>query len=163
MVPAMADKHPQPEERPVPRPDPRFRIINRIGMIDMLSAAMATRLLDPLGLSASLFGLLNHFAEAPDEPRTVMALAREMQVPQPGVTKRVQKLLAQELLREAPSPHDARKKLLTITPRGVAVHRRALELLVPTAISVFDGWPQDEVAALLRALDRLKGTLDGMI
>jgi len=159
----MADKRPPPDTPATPRPDPRFRIINRIGMIDMLSAAMATRLLDPLGLSASLFGLLNHFAEAPDQPRTVMALAREMQVPQPGVTKRVQKLLALELVREAPSPHDARKKLLTITPQGVATHRRALDLLVPTAVSVFDGWPEDEVSALLRALDRLKATLDGMI
>lgn len=144
-------------------PDARFRVLNRIGMIDMLSAAMATRLLKPVDLTASLFGLLNHFAERAGEPKSVTALARDLQVPQPGVTKRVQKLIARGLLQETPSPHDARKKFLTITPEGQAVHARAIGLLVPPAIAVFDGWSDAEVEGMLRLLERLKATLDRMI
>ncbi len=143
--------------------DLRFRILNRIGMIDMLSAAMATRLLKPVDLPASLFGLLHHFAEAPQVPRSVMALSRAMQVPQPGVTKRVQKLLRRGLLHEAPSPYDARMKLLTITPEGLAIHARAVALLVPPAASVFDGWDEADLGQLMGALDRVKQRLDAMI
>jgi DNA-binding MarR family transcriptional regulator len=140
--------------------DLRFRIINKIGMIDMLSAGIATRLLETLDLPAPLFGLLHHFAENPDTPRTVTLLAKTMQVPQPGVTKRVQKLLKRGFLREAPSPNDARKKLLFITPEGRAMHVRAIRLLVPAAVEIFADWDDGELMRLMAQLERVKTALD---
>jgi DNA-binding MarR family transcriptional regulator len=140
--------------------DLRFRIINKIGMIDTLSAGIATRLLETLDLPAALFGLLHHFAEHPDRAQTVSHLAKTMQVPQPGVTKRVQKLLGRGLLREAPSPTDARKKMLFITPEGQALHARAIRLLVPAAREIFAAWDEAELNQLIGQLDRIRASLD---
>ena len=75
-----------------------FRIVNWIGIINQLASADATRTLKPLGLSFSHFILLNHFSHRPDEPRTVTGVARALQLPQPGVTKNVQKLVAKRLV-----------------------------------------------------------------
>lgn len=139
--------------------DPRFAIINKIGLVDSLSAGVATRLLETLSLPAPLFGLLHFFAEQPDLPRTVTQLAKATNAPQPGVSKRVQKLVKRGLLREQPSDFDARQKLLFLTPEGRALHAQAIRLLVPAAAEVFAGWEEGEVRQLSAALDRIRATL----
>ncbi len=139
--------------------DLRFVIINKIGLIDSLSAGVATRLLETLSLPAPLFGLLHLFAERPDLPRTVTQLAKATNAPQPGVSKRVQKLVQRGLLREQPSDFDARQKLLFLTPEGRAQHAQAINLLVPAAGEVFADWNEADIQRLGAALDRIQATL----
>ena len=108
-----------------------FRIVNWIGIIDQLASTEANRLLKPLGLPLPQFVLLNHFSHRPDEARTVTAIARALQQPQPGVTKNVQKLVAKGWLRERTNGDDGRSKLLVLTPAGLAKHRAAIAALMP--------------------------------
>ena len=137
------------------------KILTWIGIIDQLSTTRVTRALKPLKLPYPQFGLLVHFSRRPpEEAQTVMRVAAAMQQPQPGVTKTVQKMVAKKLLRVAPSPGDARSKLLYLTPKGVETHGKALGALVPVFRELFEPWSETEMSDLIEQLDRLKVWLD---
>lgn len=133
-----------------------FRIVNWIGIIDQLASTDANRALKALGLQLPHFVLLNHFSHRPDETRTVTAIARALQQPQPGVTKNVQKLVAKGWLRERDHGVDGRSKLLTLTPAGLAKHRAAIAVLMPGLARAFADWPEKDQRVLFALLDRLK-------
>ena len=137
-----------------------WRIFNWIGIIDQLAQTRATRALADLKLSMPQFIMLNHFSHRPAEAKTVTGVAAALQQPQPGVTKTVQKLIARKLLKADPAPGDARSKLLTITPKGLETHARAVAAFVPQFAEVFSGWEDAEMEALAQRLDRLKVWLD---
>jgi DNA-binding MarR family transcriptional regulator len=104
--------------------------------------------------------MLNHFSHRPVEAKTVTSVASALQQPQPGVTKTVQKLVARKFLKADPAPGDGRSKLLTITPKGLEIHARAVTAFVPQFADVFSGWEDAEMETLARQLDRLKVWLD---
>jgi DNA-binding MarR family transcriptional regulator len=140
-----------------------FRIINWIGIIDQLAGSAANRLLGPLDLPLPQFIVLNHFSYRPgteDGGHTIMALARALQQPQPGITKTVQKLVDKGLLAERANPRDGRSKLLQMTSRGRAAHQAAIAALMPELGRAFDGWSAKEMQRLFADLDRLKAWLD---
>lgn len=137
-----------------------FRIVNWIGIIDQLASTEANRALKAHGLALPQFVLLNHFSHRPDEPRTITAIARAFQQPQPGLTKTVQKLVAKGWLRETANGKDGRSKLLHITPRGLARHQAALATLAPNLARAFAGWTESEQQELFARLDRLKRWFD---
>lgn len=141
-------------------PSLAFRIVNWIGIISQLTTTEGNRLLKPVGLQLSQFVLLNHFSHRPDEARTVTAIARALQQPQPGVTKTVQKLVAKGWLRERTNGADGRSKLLVLTPAGLAKHRAAVVALTPWSERAFAGWPEKDRQALFAMLDRLKVWFD---
>ena len=137
-----------------------FRIVNWIGIIDQLASTEANRALKAHGLALPQFVLLNHFSHRPDEPKTIMSIARAFQQPQPGLTKTVQKLVAKGWLSERTNGKDGRSKLLVITSRGIAKHQAALAALTPKLAEAFGDWPQKDQQALFSQLDRLKQWFD---
>lgn len=137
-----------------------WRIFNWIGIIDQLATARAKRSLDELKLPFPQFVMLNHFSHRPNETKTVTGVASALQQPQPGVTKTVQKLVARKFLKADPAPGDGRSKLLTITPKGIEMHGRAIAAFVPRFAEVYSGWDDAEMEELARQLDRLKVWLD---
>ena len=137
-----------------------FRIVNWIGIINQLTSTEGNRVLKQLGLALPQFILLNHFSHRPEESRTVTAIARALQQPQPGVTKTVQKLVAKGWLRERSNGEDGRSKFLVITPAGLAKHRAAVTALMPNLDRAFAGWSQRDKDALFAQLDRLKKWFD---
>ena len=137
-----------------------FRIVNWIGIINQLASADATRTLKPLGLSFSQFILLNHFSHRPDEPRTVTGVARALQLPQPGVTKNIQKLVAKRWLRERTNGEDGRSRLIVLTPAGQAKHRAAIAALMPGLVRAFADWPEGDQHTMFALLNRLKTWFD---
>jgi DNA-binding MarR family transcriptional regulator len=76
------------------------------------------------------------------------------------VTKTVQKLLGRKFLKAEPDPSDKRSKLLTITPKGLEIHQRAVVAFVPRFAESFDGWDEAEMQGFFQQLDRLKVWLD---
>lgn len=140
--------------------DPRFRIINWIGIIDQLATTRANRILKGAGLPFPQFVVLNHFSHRPGEGKTVTGIADALQQPQPGVTKTVQKLRARGYLEARPSPDDKRVKLLFLTPKGRAAHARALARFGPELEALFTGWSASNLAALFEHLDRIKVYMD---
>lgn len=137
-----------------------WRIFNWIGIINQLATNRAERSLAELKLPMPQFGMLNHFSHRPHEAKTVTSIASAMQQPQPGVTKTVQKLLARKLLKAEPSADDKRSKLLTITPKGLELHARAVSLFVPRFAEAIKDWDEAELAELFSKLDKLKVWLD---
>jgi len=137
-----------------------WRIFNWIGIIDQLATTRATRTLNELKLPFPQFVMLNHFSHRPQEAKTVTSIASALQQPQPGVTKTVQKMLARKLLRADPAPDDARSKLITVTPKGLELHARAVAAFAPRFAEVYSGWDDAEMAELFAKLDRLKVWLD---
>jgi DNA-binding MarR family transcriptional regulator len=137
-----------------------WRIFNWIGIIDQLATTRATKALAELKLSMPQFVLLNHFSHRPNEAKTVTSIAFAMQQPQPGVTKTIQKMVARKLLKADPAPGDGRSKLITITPKGLETHQRAIAAFVPKFAEVYSGWDDKEMEELFRLLDRLKVWMD---
>jgi DNA-binding MarR family transcriptional regulator len=137
-----------------------WRIFNWIGIIDQLATARAERTLAELKLPFPQFVMLNHFSHRPQEAKTVTSVASALQQPQPGVTKTIQKLVARKFLKSDPAPGDARSKLLTITPKGLEIHQRAITAFVPRFAEAFQGWEEKEMEDLVRHLDRLKIWMD---
>ena len=140
-----------------------FRIVNWIGIIEQLASNAANRVLAPLDLPLPQFILLNHFTNRPAAEaggHTIMAVAKALQQPQPGITKTVQKLVDKGFLAERANPEDGRSKLLRMTARGVAAHRAAIAALMPELARAFEGWSDKEMQRLFADLDRLKVWLD---
>lgn len=137
-------------------PDQRFRIVNWIGIIDQLASTKGNRVLRQHDLPLPQFVMLNHFSHRPDEGKTASGIARAMQQLPPAVTKTTQKLLAKGYLREAPSPEDARSKLMFLTARGKAAHGRAIAALLPELAPAFAGWSPSDLEQFWQYLDRLK-------
>jgi DNA-binding MarR family transcriptional regulator len=137
-----------------------WRIFNWIGIIDQLAQARASRALAELKLPMPQFVMLNHFSHRPNEAKTVTSIAAAMQQPQPGVTKTIQKMVARKLLKADPAPGDGRSKLITITPKGLEMHSRAIQTFVPQFADAFAGWDDAELETLVRQLDRLKVWMD---
>lgn len=140
-----------------------FRIVNWIGIIDQLAGSAANRLLAPLDLPLPQFIVLNHFSYRPGEAgggHTIMALARALQQPQPGITKTVRKLLDKGFLTERANPRDGRSKLLQMTPEGRVAHQAAIAALMPELARAFEGWSPEAMQRLFADLDRLKLWLD---
>lgn len=156
-VESLPDK---PEPQDVAKPDPRFRIVNWIGIIDQLASTKANRVLRDHDLPLPQFVMLNHFSHRPEDAKTVGGIARAMQQQLPAVTKTTQKLVAKGYLREAPSREDARSKLLLLTARGRTAHRHAIAALLPALAPAFAGWTEEELADFWQYLDRLKTYLD---
>jgi DNA-binding MarR family transcriptional regulator len=137
-----------------------WRILSWIGMIEQLSNARASRALAAIDLPFSQFVILNHFSWRPDEAKTVTSIASALQQPQPGITKTVQKLIARRFLRARPSARDGRSKELFVAPKGIEIHRKAIQTLVPVYSDLFEPWTEGEMEDLLAKLDRLKVWLD---
>jgi DNA-binding MarR family transcriptional regulator len=137
-----------------------WRIFNWIGIIDQLAQTRATKALAELKLPMPQFIMLNHFSHRPNEAKTVTAVASALQQPQPGISKTIQKMIARKLLKADPAPGDARSKLITITPKGIETHQRAIAAFLPRFAEVFSGWDDTEMETLARQLDRLKVWMD---
>ena len=138
-----------------------YDILTFVGIIEHLARTRASRGLKAAGVSFPQFVLLNHFVRRPaEEAKTVSSVARAMQQPQPGITKTIQKMIAQGLLRVIPATHDRRVKLLMLTPKGQRAHQKALEQLAPLFAPAFEEWAPQELTTLAQHLLRLKEWLD---
>jgi len=137
-----------------------WKIFNWIGILNQLATNRAERSLAELKLPMPQFVMLNHFSHRPNETKTVTAVAQAMQQPQPGITKTIQKLVTRKLLKADPAPGDGRSKLLTITPKGLEMHARAVSLFVPRFAEAFDAWTESDMEELAARLDTLKAWMD---
>lgn len=140
--------------------DPRFRIINWIGIIDQLAVTKANRVLATHELPWPQFVMLNHFSHRPDEAKTVMGIAGALQQNQPAVSKTVRAMREAGLLSVAPAPGDGRSRLIYLTTAGRARHRAAVDSLMPLIAEAFADWDAAEIDRLFADLDRLKRWFD---
>lgn len=144
-----------------PRPgDKRFQIVSFIGIADQLLTTAANRVLAGDDLPLAQFVMLQHFSHEPARGRSVTEVAAAFQVPQPGVTKMLQRLVRKGFLEVRAGPEDGRIKLHYLTTAGIEAHRAGVERVMPEVARVFAGWPADDIDRLHGLLFRLKSWLD---
>jgi DNA-binding MarR family transcriptional regulator len=136
------------------------KIFTWIGIINQLSRTRITRALTTTDLPYPQFVMLMHFNHRPKEAKTITAIARAMQQPQPGVTKTVQKMIKKDFLRMEESREDARSRLIYMTAKGQRALERAVQLLVPLFKDTFVDWTEEEMNQLFARLDKLKVWMD---
>jgi DNA-binding MarR family transcriptional regulator len=90
-----------------------------------------------------------------DQPLTLRELAARLGADPPYATLIVDDLQERGLVQRTPHPQDRRAKLVQLTAAGRAAAVRAREILdqPPPALRAL---PPDEVASLLRVLERLQ-------
>jgi len=106
---------------------------------------------DALGLSWARVLALRRLAE---RPHTLRALAERLAADPPYVTLIVDDLEDRGLVRRMPHPEDRRAKLVELTARGRAAAARA-DAILDEPPAALHGAPAEDLAALLRVLDRL--------
>ena len=134
-----------------------FQLFNEIGIIQQLVNTRFERAL-PDGLTASQFGVLNHFVRLGGE-RAPTDLARAFQVTKGAMTNTLSKLEAKGLIRIQPSADDRRAKVVTITAQGRRMRERAIKA-ASTAMADVTEFVSDDAAALLEPLRRIREYLD---
>ena len=135
-----------------------FRFFNEIGIIEQLARAQFERGL-PHGLTLAQFKVLNHFARLGGE-RSPISLARAFQVTKGAVTNAVQKLEAKGFVATRPDPADGRGKLVYLTDAGRAARDDAIATLRPVFPLLFSEFSEEDFAAALPFLERLRKFLD---
>ena len=129
-------------------------------LCQLFSSRMAA-LLEPHGLTPAQFGILNHIAR-PDlrEGTRVSDIAKAVEVRQPAVTKTIAKFEEAGLVRLTPSAHDARAKLINITPEGGAHLIEVQKSIGPNLAGLFADIPAEDLAQFNRTAGKLIGWLD---
>ena len=108
---------------------------------------------EALGLSWTRVLALRRLAT---QPHTLRALAERLAADPPYVTLMVDDLEKRKLVRRMPHPEDRRAKLVQLTAAGRAAAARADAILDEPPAALRDV-PDEELAALLRVLERLAG------
>lgn len=137
---------------------PLFVLLNEIAIIEHLSRNQLERVL-PEGLRASHFVVLNHLVRVGDG-RSLVRIARAVQVERPAMTNTIQKLEARGLVRVEPDPADGRGKLVYLTPAGRAAREAAVAAATGAITPIAADIPASEVEAALPLLRRLRRALD---
>ena len=138
----------------------QFQIINWIGIINQLASTRGNQLLTRLNLPFPQFIMLNHFSYRPNESKTVSAVAKAMQQPQPGVTKTIQRLESNGYLCAVPDPIDGRVKAVKLTASGKAIHKKAVSIIQCDLRATFSDWHGSDLDRIFGLLDKLKTHLE---
>jgi MarR family transcriptional regulator for hemolysin len=87
-------------------------------------------------------------------PLATIALAERMAVQWPSLIRTLDALEAEALIERRINPADKRSRLVTITPKGLAVFREVKAVLDPSRGELLEGFSDAELAAAERLLDR---------
>ncbi len=130
------------------------------GVVTQLQRTRANRILAHAELPYPLFTLLRHFCHDPEREWTVGQLTAAFETGQPGMSKKIKKLLALRLVEARPDAADRRVHWLRVTRAGIRLRDRLSGELEPDQKASFAGWKRKEIAELHRLLDRLRSQLD---
>lgn len=123
---------------------------------DQLARARVTAVL-PKGMELSHFMVLNHLATGAE--RTPAQLSRSFSVTKGAMTNTIAKLEWQGFVHIRPDWDDARKKVVTISPAGLAARDRAFEAIGPVIADVINQVGPEKIQALLPALRAVRQKL----
>jgi DNA-binding MarR family transcriptional regulator len=76
------------------------------------------------------------------------------------VSRATQSLVAKGLLRQRQDPNDGRSRQLRLTRKGEATHAKFVPLATRLEAELFDGLSRADVAALIRALEKITTRLE---
>lgn len=135
-----------------------FSFFNEIGIISQLSNTAFERVL-PHGLTVSQFSVLNHLARLGDD-KSPSHLASAFQVTRGAMTNTLAKLEAKGFVDVRRDDGDGRGKRVFLTVKGAGARKESLKLLVPQLGDVSAAFSEDEFAAALPFLQKLRAFMD---
>jgi DNA-binding MarR family transcriptional regulator len=141
-----------------PRNRADVQVFAEIGAIGQLTRNRLERAL-PDGLSHAQFSLLVRLAHHGTQENPAQ-LAQAFQVTKGAMTNTLQRLEAQGFVAIVGDAADGRRKRVSITPKGLATHDRALAATRPVMDALRSRFSDSEFAAALPFLSELRTWLD---
>jgi DNA-binding MarR family transcriptional regulator len=129
-----------------------------IAIDQMVRAVMAGAL--PRGMELSQFSVLNHLAHVGGE-KTPAQLARAFHLTRGAMTNTIGKLEWAGWVHIRPDWDDARQKLVSISPAGLAARNAAVAAITPLIRDIVAQVGQDRVGRALPVLRELRLRLSG--
>ncbi len=112
----------------------------------------------PKGMELSHFSVLNHLAHA-STPKSPAQLARAFHLTRGAMTNTLAKLEWAGHVHIHPDWDDARRKMVTISPAGLAARDAALQAITPIIASVVASIGDDKARAALPVLREMREKL----
>ena len=125
-------------------------LFSEILAVDQLARAAAAGVL-PKGMELSHFSVLNHLAHIGAE-RTPAQMARTFHLTRGAMTNTLGKLEWAGWVHIRPDWDDARRKLVLISPSGLAARNAALQAITPLIADIVGKLGLDRVRAVLPVL-----------
>lgn len=114
------------------------------------------------GLSLAEYDALIQLVSAPDRRLRMSVLADRVLLSRSGITRLVDRLVADGMVERSACPTDARGSMATITPLGVSRLRSASKTHLDGVRRYFlDVIPSDDQATIQRSLERVSDGLAG--
>jgi DNA-binding MarR family transcriptional regulator len=113
------------------------------------------------GLSSVEFGLVASLGRRP--PMSVVRLAEAVGMDKGQISRALAGLVARKLVLRAVNPRDNREVLVSLTPAGLAAHETIVAGALERNARLLAELGDDDVAMLLRHIDRLTETASAML
>jgi DNA-binding MarR family transcriptional regulator len=113
------------------------------------------------GLSSVEFGLVASLGRRP--PISVVRLAEAVGMDKGQISRALAGLVSRKLVTRAVNPRDNREVLVGLTPAGLAAHETIVAGAYERNARLLADLSEDEVAMLLRHIDRLTETASAML
>ena len=132
-------------------------LFSEILTIDQLARNRVAKAL-PKGMELSQFSVLNHLAHSGQE-KTPAQLARNFHLTRGAMTNTLGKLEVAGWVHIRPDWEDARRKLVAVSPSGVAARNAALAAIAPVIGEALRDMDEDKVRGAIGVLRELRRRL----
>jgi DNA-binding MarR family transcriptional regulator len=129
-------------------------LFSEILVVDQLARSSVARVL-PKGMELSHFSVLNHLVHTGGE-RTPAQLARTFHLTRGAMTNTLSKLEWAGWVHVRPDWEDARRKLVSVSPSGIAARDAAVEVIAPVIAQVVETVGAEKVRAVLPVLREMR-------
>ena len=131
-----------------------FTVFTEIKIIEQLATLRIQRAL-PEGLQVSHFAVLNHFSHLGGE-KSPAQLAKVFQVTKGAMTNTIARLSALGCVQVRDDQSDKRRKLVSLTPKGMRVREEAMADVTPVFAEVTNEFGRDRLREVLPVLRDLR-------
>jgi DNA-binding MarR family transcriptional regulator len=129
-------------------------LFSEILAVDQLARSSVARVL-PKGMELSHFSVLNHLAHAAAE-KSPAQLAQTFHLTRGAMTNTLSKLEWAGWVHVRPDWEDARRKMVSISPSGIAARDAAVAAISPVIAQVVDTVGADKVRIALPVLREMR-------
>ena len=129
-------------------------LFSEILVVDQLARSLVVSVL-PKGMELSHFSVLNHLAFAGEE-KSPAQLARTFHLTRGAMTNTLSKLEWAGWVHVRPDWEDARRKMVSISPTGMAARDAAVISIAPVIAEVVDRVGEDKVRMVLPVLREMR-------
>jgi len=129
-------------------------LFSEILAVDQLARSSVARVL-PKGMELSHFSVLNHLAHVAVE-KSPAQLAQTFHLTRGAMTNTLSKLEWAGWIHVRPDWEDARRKMVSISPSGIAARDAAVAAIAPVIAQVVDNVGADKVRTALPVLREMR-------